>query len=119
MKNLVLGVLLVSAASSAGCSSTEPPPPTDAVVTAHWSFSSYANRNSPALDPCPGGFSTASVHSKEWDPVAGQFVPGGIEVIDKFNCSAKVGTTDPLDGVFLIWVQIESTSGGTVYAQSE
>lgn len=119
MKNLVLGVLLVSAASSAGCSSTEPPPPTDAVVTAHWSFSSYANRNSPALDPCPGGFSTASVHAKEWDPVAGQFMAGGIEVIDKFNCSDKAGVTDPLDGVFLIWVQIESTSGGTVYAQSE
>ena len=122
MKNFVLGALLVAAASSAACtSSMEPPPPpgTSAVVTAHWSFSSYANRNSPASDPCPAGFSTASVHSKEWDPVAGQFVAGGIEVIDKFNCSDEVGTTDPLDGTFLIWVQIESTSGATVYAQSE
>lgn len=116
MKNLVLGALLVAAASSAACTSSSPA--TDAVVTAHWSFSSYANRNS-ATDPCPAGFTTASVHAKAWDPVQGDFVPGGLEVIDKFNCSDKVGTTDPLDGVFLIWVQIESTSGGTLYAQSE
>lgn len=119
MKNFVLGALLVAAASSAACTSSTTTTGTDAVVTAHWSFSSYANRDAPALDPCPGGFSTASVHAKEWDPGLGDFVPGGIEVIDKFDCSAKSGTTDPLDGVFLIWVSIESTSGGTVYAESE
>ena len=116
MKNLVLGALFIAAASSTGCGSS---PATDAVVTAHWSFSSYANRNLPPNDPCPAGFSTASIHAKEWDPFLGQFVPGGLEVIDKFNCSDKVGTTDPLDGVFLIWVSIENTSGSTVYAESE
>jgi hypothetical protein len=96
-----------------------PDSPNGAVVTAHWSFSSYANRDQLPTDPCPTGFTTASVHAKEWDPVAGQFVPGGIEVIDKFNCSDKVGTTDPLHGIFLIWVQIESASGAILYAQSE
>src|ERR1700759_178374 len=116
MKNLVLGTLLVAAASSAACSSSTA---TDAVVTARWSFSSYDNRNSPATAPCPAGFTTGSVHAKEWDPVLGQFVPGGIEVIDKFNCSDKGGTPASLDGVFLIWVQIEGTSGANVYAQSE
>lgn len=115
MKNLVLGALLVAAASSAACTTAA----TDAVVTAQWSFSSYANRNSPATDPCPAGFTTASVHAKEWDPVLGEFVPGGFEVIDKFNCSDMSGQTDPLDGIFLIWVQIEDTSGTTVYAESE
>jgi len=80
--------------------------------------STFANKNS-ATDPCPTGFTTASVHSKPWDPVAGEFVAGGVEVIDKFNCSDKVGTTDPLDGIYLIWVSIEDTSGATVYAESE
>src|SRR5947209_5829104 len=116
MKNLVLAATLAAAAASTACSSSSTN--TSAVVTAHWSFSSYANRNA-ANDPCPAGFTTASVHSKEWDPVLAEFVPGGIEVIDKFNCSDKVGTTDPLDGVFLIWVSIENTSGSSVYAQSE
>jgi hypothetical protein len=89
------------------------------MVTARWSFSSYANRNSAPTGPCPAGFSTGSVHAREWDPVNGVFVAGGIEVIEKFNCSDKGGTTVPLDGVFLIWVQIEDTSGANVYAQSE
>lgn len=121
MKKLVLGALLAAAASSAACTTDDPipPPPAGAVVTAQWSFSRYANRDSPPTDPCPPGFSTASVHAKEWDPVLGQFVPGGLEVIDKFNCSDKRGITDPLDGIFLIWVQIEDTSGANVYAQSE
>lgn len=117
MKNLVFGALLAAAVSATACTSSSTP--TNAVVTAHWSFSSYANRNSAPTDPCPAGFSTASVHAKEWDPVLGQFVPGGLEVIDKFNCSDKIGTTDPLDGVFLIWVSIENTSGSSVYAESE
>ena len=118
MKKLVLGALLVAVASSAGCGSSSSSS-TAAVVTARWSFSSYANRNQPPSDPCPTGFNTASVHAKEWDPVLGDYVAGGIEVIDKFNCSDKTGTTDPLDGVFLIWVQIEDDTGANVYAQSE
>ena len=115
MKNLVLAALLGAVTASSACSSSTP---TDAVVTAKWSFSTFANKDS-ATDPCPAGFTTASVHSKPWDPVAGEFVPGGIEVIDKFNCSDKSGTTDPLDGVYLIWVSIENTSGSSVYAESE
>jgi hypothetical protein len=116
MKNLVMAGLLGAVTALTACSSS--PAATDAVVTAKWSFSTFANKNS-ANDPCPAGFTTASVHSKPWDPVLGQFVPGGIEVIDKFNCSDKVGTTDPLDGVYLIWVSIENTSGSSVYAESE
>ncbi|HEX2688381.1 MAG TPA: hypothetical protein VHN14_17240, partial [Kofleriaceae bacterium] len=50
--------------------------------------------------------------------VLGIYVSGGLEVVDKFNCSDKIGTTDTLDGIYQIWVQIESTSGGTVYARS-
>lgn len=118
MKNLVLGALMVVVASSAACTaSTSTSAP--AVVTARWSFSSYANRNQPPNDPCPTGFNTASVHAKEWDPVLGEYVAGGLEVIDKFTCSDRSGVTDPLDGVFLIWVQIENDSGSTVYARSE
>jgi hypothetical protein len=116
MKKLVLGALLGAAASSTACTSAAP---TDAVVTASWSFSTYANRKQAPTDPCPAGFSTATVHAREWDPFLGEFVAGGLDVQDKFNCSDKIGTTDPLDGVFLIWVSIESTSGGTVYAESE
>lgn len=116
MKNLVLGALLVAAASSAACTVSDPPPAA-AVVTAHWSFSSYANRDLPPSDPCPVGFDTAAVHAREWDPVLGEYVPGGLEVVDLFDCSAKVGTTDLLDGIFLIWVEIEDGAGG-IYAQS-
>jgi len=38
---------------------------------------------------------------------------------DTFDCSAKSGTTFPLDGVFQVWVQIEDHSGANVYAVSE
>jgi hypothetical protein len=46
-------------------------------------------------------------------------VAGGLEVVDKFTCSDRSGTTDALDGVFLLWVQIENDSGSSVYARSE
>ena len=115
MKKLALGALLAAAASSTACT----PAPTDAVVTATWSFSTYANRNQAPTDPCPAGFDTATIHAKPWDPFLGEFVPGGREVLDKFDCSAKVGTTAPLDGIYLIWVSIENSSGSSVYASSE
>jgi hypothetical protein len=115
MKNLVLGALLGAAASLTACS----PARTDAVVTARWSFSTYANRDQAPTDPCPAGFTTATVHAREWDPFLGEFVVGGFEFKDKFDCSDKIGTTDPLDGIFLIWVAIERDSGGTPYAESE
>src|SRR3954468_7178065 len=90
MKNLVLAALLGAVTASTACTSSTP---TDAVVTAKWSFSTFANKDT-ATDPCPTNFTTASVHSKPWDPVRGEFVAGGVEVIDKFDCSAKIGTTD-------------------------
>lgn len=114
MKKLALGALLVAAASSAACTTA----PTDARVTALWSFSTYANRNLAPTDPCPAGFTTATVHARPWDPFLGEFVAGGIEVQDKFTCSDKQGTTGRLDGIYLIWVAIENTSGSTVYAES-
>lgn len=123
MKNLVLGALLAAAASSAACtSSSDPlPPPTSAMISASWSFTDYASNKAkqPADDPCPPNYDTAEVHAKEWDPIVGDFVQGGLEVIDKFDCSAKSGTTDPVDGIFLVWVAITNHAGTSVYAQSE
>ena len=113
MKKLVLGALLVAAASSTACT----PAPTDAVITARWKFEHFSNGTVGGDDPCPPGFTTTSIHSKPWDPINN--VTFGTEIIDKFDCSAKIGTTDPLDGIFLVWVQIESDTGSTVYAQSE
>ena len=117
MKNLVLGALLFAAVSSTACG-TSTSSDTSAVITAHWSFNTYANRNGPAIDPCPTGFDTAAVYARPWDPFLGVFVASA-EQPDLFNCSDKVGTTDPLDGVFQVWVQIENHNGSLVYATSE
>ena len=117
MKNLVLGALLFAAVSSTACG-TSTSSDTSAVITAHWSFNTYANRNGPATDPCPTGFDTAAVYARPGDPFLGVFVASA-EQPDLFNCSDKVGTTDPLDGVFQVWVQIENHSGSSVYARSE
>lgn len=127
MKNLVLGALLAAAASSAACGgmTTEPPPPdTSAVITASWSFNTYANRANAPTAPCPTDtatgmpFDTATVYVRPWDPFVGDFTGPAI-ASDLFNCSDKVGTTDPLDGIFQVWVQIENHSGSKVYARSE
>jgi hypothetical protein len=110
MKKLVLGAL-IAAASATGCSSSTP---TDAVITARWSFTHFADgtaRN------CPSGFPTATVVSQPWDPVSNALF--GAPILDKFNCSDMRGTTDPLDGIFLVWVQIESDDRQRVYAKSE
>jgi hypothetical protein len=115
MKNLVLGALLAAAVSSTACSTSGD---TSAVITAQWSFNTYANRNGPATDPCPTGFDTATVYVRPWDPFVGDFT-GPALASDLFNCSAKQGTTDPLDGIFQVWVQIENHDGSLVYAQSE
>jgi hypothetical protein len=115
MKNLVLGALLAAAVSSTACSTTAD---TSAVITAHWSFNTYANRMSAPTAPCPAGFDTATVYVRPWDPFVGDFTGEAIPS-DLFNCSDKVGTTDPLDGIFQVWVQIESHDGSQVYARSE
>lgn len=111
MKKLVLGALL-AVASLSGCVS-DSGGSTEAVVTARWSFTHFAD-GSPRS--CPVGFDTASVVAQAWDPIGNVLV--GTTIVDKFNCSDMRGTTLPIDGIFLVWVQIENTSGTQVYAQS-
>jgi hypothetical protein len=110
MKNLVLGALL--AASLTGCIISSDR--TDAVITARWSFSNFATKQARS---CPVGFQTAAVVSQAWDPFNNQLF--GPKIVDLFNCSDGIGTTDPLDGIFLVWVQIQDDAGTQVYAQSE
>ncbi len=123
MKNLVLGALLAATVSSTACgmsSDTTPPPPgpTSARITASWSFNTYANKDNAPTAPCPTGFDTATVYVRPWDEFAGDFT-GPAVASDLFDCSAKVGTTGLLDGVFQVWVQIENHDGSSVYARSE
>jgi hypothetical protein len=121
MKNFVSVALLAAAVSATACGTSTPDPvDTSAVITAHWSFSTYDTfaHNGAPTDPCPAGFDTAAVHARPWDPFLGQFTASDMPP-DKFNCSDKGGTTDPLDGIFQVWVSITDHSGGTVYAQSE
>jgi hypothetical protein len=113
MKNLVLGALLAAAVSSTACTSSN----TSSVITARWSFNTYANRNSAPTAPCPTGYDTATVYVRPWDPFVGDFT-GAPVPSDFFNCSDKIGTTDPLDGIFQVWVQIENHDGSLVYATS-
>lgn len=127
MKNLVSGALLAVAVSSAACggmTTTEPPPPdTSAVITARWSFNTFDNRNGPANGACPTGFGTTAIYVQPWDPFAG-VTTGPAVPSDLFNCSDKVGTTDPLDGVFQVWIQVETDDAtptrppSQVYVQS-
>lgn len=116
MKKLVLGALLAAAVSSAACGGTTTD--TSARITASWSFNTYANRNGPPNGACPAGFDTATVYVRPWDEFAGDFT-GPAVASDLFDCSAKVGTTGLLDGVFQVWVQIENHDGSSVYARSE
>lgn len=112
MKNLVLGALLAAAVSSTACTDAS------ARITAHWSFNTYADRDKPAMAPCPTGFDTATVYVRPWDSFAGEFTGEAIPS-DLFDCSAMAGTTGRLDGVFQVWVQIENHDGSAVYARSE
>jgi hypothetical protein len=109
MKKLVLGALLAVAAST-GCTVSES---TEAVITARWSFTNFATDSARS---CPVGFDTATIVAQAWDPFSNELV--GSPVLDKFDCADMQGTTLPLDGIFLVWVQIESASGTQVYAQS-
>ena len=111
MKKLVLGALLAAAAVT-GCA----PAPTDAVITAQWSFTHWADKSPRS---CPTNYQTVTIYSQVWDPFANALT--GVAIKDKFNCDAPgmVGTTDPLDGIFLVWVQVESDSGASLYARSK
>jgi hypothetical protein len=111
MKKLVLGALLAAAASSAACGSSAS---TQAVITAHWPFTHVDGTSSGQCDP---NFGTAAIYSQPWDPVSNTLLD--VPVIDKFDCSAMRGTTDPLDGIFLVWVQIENNSGSSIYVKSK
>lgn len=108
MKKLVLGALL-AVVSSTGCTVSTS---TEAVVTARWSFTNFATDSARS---CPVGFDTATIVSQAWDPVSNELV--GSPVLDLFDCADMQGTTLPLDGIFLVWVQIESATG-QVYAES-
>lgn len=110
MKKLVLGALLL-AASSTGCVTSEP---TDAVITARWSFTHFADGSARS---CPTNYQTTTIYSQPWDPIGNRLT--GSPIADKFNCSDKIGTTDPLDGIFLVWVQVETDISATPYATSE
>ncbi|HEX3759190.1 MAG TPA: hypothetical protein VHW23_10805 [Kofleriaceae bacterium] len=122
MKNLVLlGALLAAAVSSTACGSSGGD--TSAVITANWSFNTFANRLGAPNGACPSGFGTAAIYARPWDPFVGDFVASA-EPPDLFNCSDLHGTTLPLDGVFQVWVQIEtddatvSTPPSQIYVQS-
>jgi len=109
MKNLVLGALLVAAVSSAACGTTSD---TSAQITARWSFNTFANRHGTPDNVCPSGFGTVAVYAQPWDPFIGDFVASS-EPPDLFDCTDLVGKTNPLDGVFQVWIQVE-TSDATV-----
>jgi len=118
MNKLVMATLTAAAALSAACTATVTPidPPVDnsAVVTATWQFDHFAD-GSPRS--CPVGYDTATVYWQPWNPVTGQLI--GQPITDLFKCSDMRGTTAPIDGVFLVWLQIESSDGSRVYAKSE
>jgi hypothetical protein len=110
MKTLVLGALLAAVASSTGCLISDS---TEAVVTARWSFTHFADKTPRS---CPVGFDTTTIYAQPWDPINNRLI--GSPVQDLFDCADGIGTTAPLDGIFLVWVQVE-TNSGTPYAESE
>jgi hypothetical protein len=115
MKNLALAAL-IAVASSTGCTvtaTTDPPPSASAVITANWSFQHFADKTARS---CPIGYGTAAIYAQPWDPINN--VLYGTPVIDLFNCSDMHGVTDPLVGIYQIWLQIQNSSGSQVYATS-
>lgn len=112
MKNLVLGSLLVGAATqAAGCVASST---TDtAHVEAHWKFENIVGH---VNTTCPTGFDTAAVHSQELDAT---LRPVGAPIIDLFNCSDMAGITAALPpSWFEVYVNITDHSGASLYAQS-
>ena len=109
MKKLVLGALLGALAAATGCVASS----SDAVITAKWSFEHWADHSARS---CPTNYPNAVIYSQVWDPISHRLT--GTVVRDIFNCADTQGTTAPLDGIFLVWVQIEGNSGN-LYAKSE
>lgn len=120
MKNLVLGALLAAAVSSAACGTTSD---TSARITARWSFNTFANHMGTPNGACPDGYGTTAVYLRPWDPFVGDFT-GPALASDLFDCVKLTGTTDPLDGIFQVWIQVETddatptTPPSAVYVQS-
>lgn len=112
MKKLVLGSLMaVVVSQAAGCVITSGDE--DAVITANWSLKQQATGQTLS---CPPGTTSASIYSQ---PVDLDYRPVGSPFIDIFFCDDNSGRTAPLPpDVYQVWVQLESTSGGSVYARS-
>jgi hypothetical protein len=104
MKNLVFGALLAAAVSSAACGTSSD---TSARITARWSFNTFANHSGTPNGACPVGYGTTAVYLRPWDPFVGDFT-GPALASDLFDCAKLQGTTDPLDGIFQVWIQVES-----------
>jgi hypothetical protein len=111
MKKLVLVALLAAVASATGCIISDEP--TDAVITARWSFTHFAD-NTPRT--CPTAYQRTTIYSQPWDPIENRLF--GVVIADQFACNDLGGTTDPLDGIFLVWVQVENEAGQP-YAKSK
>ncbi|HEX3482040.1 MAG TPA: hypothetical protein VHT91_43800 [Kofleriaceae bacterium] len=109
MKNLVLGALLAAAVSSTACGTTSD---TSARITARWSFNTFANHMGTPNGACPDGYGTTAVYVRPWDPFVGDFT-GPALASDLFDCADLTGTTDPLDGIFQVWIQVETDDATT------
>jgi hypothetical protein len=114
MKKLVLGAALVVAVTSVGCTTSDGGSD-EVAVPVSWKFTELSTNSSLG---CPQGFGTARIVSQVIDERT--HLGTGQEFTDLFNCSDLHGTIGlPPEGQFLIWVEIESNSGGTLYAQSQ
>ena len=114
MKKLVLGALLIAAASSTACTPVNDGGG-DTLVSVRWDFTHFADGSARS---CPVGFGTATIVSQTTDDVT--HLGTGQNFIDQFNCSDGQGTILlPSDDTYLVWVQIENDSGSSLYAQSE
>lgn len=111
MKNLVLGALLVAAASSAACSSTSDG--TDVTVRAQWSFKHIADGSARS---CPVGFGMAVITAQPVDPdtVAAN---GGVITSTLFRCNDLQGILVVPDGAYLMSVDITDATGTQFYTQ--
>lgn len=114
MKNLVLGALLVAAASSAACTSSKPLPP-DVTVTGRWTFKHITDGTARS---CPVGFDTATIFAQPVDDETAA-ANGDLISADLFNCRDGRGTVLVPDGLYLMSVRIETNSGAQKYADSE
>jgi hypothetical protein len=109
MKKLVLGAL-VAVGSSVGCGSSGS---SDVIVDVSWKFT---QADGTTLG-CPSGFDTATIISQATDDTT--HLGSGQMFTDLFTCSDGQGTIALPDDTYLIWVQIENTSGSSLYAQSQ